>query len=176
VHAQRCLAESVFRGSDDSRRTQLEQLGVRAVEYLDFGPPWARQQAGWQPDPARPTLFLQGPRAAIAVSLNDERKSPPFCDASRYGANYLPPDGLGGGVEIIYPWAALDWASRCTDGGAAGAGIANRYLRRVLDCATPRATWTERLADFAEGASNASLDNSANWVGLVGRLQALGVR
>jgi len=176
VHAQRCLVESVYRGSDDARRMQLQQLAVRAVEYLDFGPPWARQPAGWQPDPARPTLFLQGPRSAIAISLNDERKTPPFCDARHWGANHLPADGLGGGVEITYPWAALDWASRCTDGGAAGTGLANRYLKRVLDCANPRASWSERLAEFGEGASNASTDNSANWAGLVGRLQALGVR
>lgn len=172
VHAQRCLAESVYRGSDDKRRAALEQLGVRAVEYLYFGPPWARQQAGWQPDPARPTLFLQGPRAAIAVSNNDERKTPPFCDARTWGANYLPADGLGGGVEIIYPWAALDWASRTTD---ANAGATSRYLKRALDCATPCATWSQRLAEFGDTASNSSTDNSANWSGLVGRLQALGV-
>lgn len=176
VHAQRCLVESVYRGSDETRRRALEQLAVRAVDYLDFGPPWARQPAGWQPDPARPTLFLQGPRAAIAISRNDERATPPFSDARHWGANYLPPDGLGGGVEITYPWAALDWASRITDGGAAGTGLANRYLRRALDCATPRSNWSERLAEFGEGASNASTDNSANWAGLVGRLQSLGVR
>ncbi|MCY2961101.1 MAG: hypothetical protein NTY35_13150 [Planctomycetota bacterium] len=176
VHAQRCLVESVYRGSDEPRRKRLEQLSVRAVEYLDFGPPWARQPAGWQPDPAHPTLFLQGPRAAIAISHNDERKTPPFSDARHWGANYLPADGLGGGVEITYPWAALDWASRCTDGGAEGAGLANRYLKRVLDCATPRASWSERLAEFGDGASNASTDNSGNWAGLVGRLQALGIR
>lgn len=176
VHAQRCLVASVYRGSDDARARQLEQLAVRAVEYLAFGPPWQRQAAGWQPDPARPTLFLQGPRAAIAISRNDERATAPFSDVRAWGANFLPPDGLGGGVEITYPWAALDWASRCTDGGAAGTGLSNRYLKRVLDCATPRASWTERLTEFGEGASNASTDNSANWVGLVGRLQSMGVR
>ena len=79
-------------------------------------------------------------------------------------------------MEITYPWAALDWAARCTDGAAEGSGLSNRYLKRVLDCATPRASWTERLAEFGDGASNASTDNSANWAGLVGRLQALGVR
>jgi len=176
VHAQRCLAESVYRGSDDERRRALEQLGVRAVEYLDFGPPWARQASEWQPNPAQPTHFFQGPRAAIAISRNDERATPPFSDAKHWGANYLPADGLGGGVEITYPWSALDWASRITDGGAAGSGLANRYLKRALECATPRSNWSERFAEFGQGASSVSTDNSASWAGLVGRLQSLGVR
>ncbi len=175
VHAQRCLAESVYRGSDDGRRAALEKLGLRAVEYLDFGPPWARQPASWQPDPANPTLFLQGPRQAFAVSRNDERKTPPFSDAKHWGANYLPPDGLGGGVEITYPWAALDWAARIHDGSATG-GTSNRYMKRLLEVAMPCNSWTERLRQFGEAASNASTDNSGNWVGLVGRLQAQGVR
>ncbi|MBL8860726.1 MAG: hypothetical protein JNK02_01845 [Planctomycetes bacterium] len=176
IHAQRCLVESVHRGRNERLTQDLEALSVRAVEYLDFGPVWQRIPAGWQPDPARPSIFQQGPRSAFAISRNDERATPPFSDARHWGPNHLPEGGLGGGVEITYPWAALDWAARITEGGAAGRGLANRYLRRALDCGTPRSNWSERLAEFAETASNPSTDNSANWVGLVGRLQSLGVR
>jgi hypothetical protein len=176
LHAQRCLVESVYRGVDERRRHELERLAVRAADYLYFGPPWARVPAGWQPDPAHPTLFLQGPRAAIAVSPNDAYVTPPYSDEARWGRGYLPKDGLGGGVEITYPWAALEWAARITDGGTAGIGLRNRYRQRLLECATPRASWTERLAGFAEELSSSSTDNSASWVGLVGRLQADNVR
>jgi hypothetical protein len=176
IHAQRCLVESVFRGVDAGRTRALEDLSVRAVDYLDFGPVWQRIPAGWQPDPARPTIFEQGPRAAFAISRNDERATPPFSDASHWGPSYLPEGGLGGGVELTYPWGSLDWAARITDGTAAGTGLANRYVRRALDAGSPRSNWSERLAEFAQGASSSSTDNSANWCGLVGRLQSLGVR
>src|SRR6185503_1226560 len=105
IHAMRCMNESVFRGVDDERRKMLERLAVRGVDYLCWGPPWAKQQASWQPDPAHPTRFLQGPRHGIAISLNDDYQSPPFSDEARWGANYMPPDGLGGGIEYFHPWA-----------------------------------------------------------------------
>lgn len=175
IHALRCLNESVFRGVDDPRRKELEALAVRGVDYLMWGPPWARVANDWQPDPAHPTIFLQGPRQGIAIGLNDNYATPPFCDASRWGGGYLPKDGLGGGVEIFHPWAALSYAAECTQ-ESAGKGLDNRYLRRTLDCWTPHASWKSLALDLHRQASDPSLDNSMNWIGLLGKLQSLGVR
>ena len=169
VHAMRCLNESVFRGVDEPKRDELEKLAVRGIDYLFFGPPWARVANNWQPYPARPTLFLQGPRQAIAVALNDDYQSPPFCDQS---PEYLPPDGLGLGVEWFHPWAALSYAQEITD-STAGKGLANRYLKRAIDCGRPHKNWRELVQDFAEQASDPSYDNSANWVGFLGKLASL---
>jgi hypothetical protein len=112
VHAMRCMNESVFRGVDDERRGGLERLAVKAVDYLFFGPAWGRVANSWQPYPSKPTLYLQGPRQAIAVAPNDDFRTPPFCAEE---VSYLPPDALGLGVEWYHPWAALSYAQEITD-------------------------------------------------------------
>ena len=175
VHAMRCLAESVYRDVDEARRAQLGALARRGIDYLFFGPPWQRIPAGWQPDPAHPTIFFQGPRQGVAVAMNDERVTPVFSDAKRWGPNYLPPDGLGGGVEIHTIWPALQYVAEWTQ-DSAGKGLDNRYLRRALDCWTPHADFAALAAAFREQASDPSQDNSANWIGILALLQNLGVR
>src|SRR6185503_19008215 len=97
-HAMRCMSESVFRGVDDGKVGELGALAQRTLDYLLWGPPWQRIPADWQPDPAHPTIFNQGPRQGIAVSMNDERETPVFSDVARWGEKYMPKDGLGGGV------------------------------------------------------------------------------
>jgi hypothetical protein len=169
VHAMRCMSESVYRGVDDAKVTELGRLGQHTADYLLFGPPWQRIPADWQPDPAHPTIFYQGPRQGIAVSMNDERVTPVFA------ANELPKDGLGGGVEIITLWPALAYVAEWTE-GSAGKGLENKYLKRALDCWTPHASYKELAKAFAEQAGDPSRDNSVNWIGLLARLQNLGVR
>jgi len=169
VHAMRCMNESVFRGVDDTKREALEDLALRGVDYLFFGPPWAKVPNAWQPYPARPTLWLQGPRQVIAVAANDDYQSAPFCDES---PDYLPADGLGRGVEWIHPWAALSYAQELSE-GQAGVGLANRFFQRGLECGKPHKNWKELLVDFAEQASDPLYDNSGNWVGYLGKLQSL---
>jgi hypothetical protein len=134
IHAMRCLNESVFRGVDDARRDALEKLAVKGVDYLFFGPPWMKVANSWQPYPANPTLFLQGPRQAIAVAPNDDYKSPPFCAES---PDYLPPEALGLGVEWYHPWAALSYAQEITD-SAGPATVANPYVTGPIDDGKPR--------------------------------------
>ena len=175
LHALRCMNESVYRGVDDARRAELEAVLVKGVDYLMFGPAWQRIPNGWQPDPAHPTLFLSGPRQAIAIAPSDDYRSPPFSDRARWGANYLPADGLAGGVEIFHPWQALAYASDATQ-ETAGKGLENRYLKRALACWTGHASYAALLADFAQQQGDPSQDNSSNWTGLAARLQALGVR
>jgi hypothetical protein len=172
MHALRCMNESVFRGVDDARRVELEKLLVKGLDYLMWGPPWARIPNDWQPDPAKPTLFLAGPRQGIAISPNDDFASPPYSDATRWGADFLPPDGLGGGVEIFHPWQALAYASDATQ-ATHGRGLDNKYLKRALDCWTGHTSFVALLASFATQQSDPSQDNSSNWTGLAGRLQAL---
>jgi hypothetical protein len=208
VHAMRCMNESVFRGVDDGKREALERVAVQGVDYLFFGPPWARVANNWQPYPANPTLFLQGPRQAVAVAMNDDYKTPPFCAQQ---PNYLPPDALSLGVEWYHPWAALSYAQEITDAWSAstasaaskptagdavfqgkpreewrdlvyqpnpvrptgGAGLANRFLRRAIECGKPHKNLRELVLDFLQQATDPTYDNSANWVGLLGKIQTL---
>jgi hypothetical protein len=175
IHAMRCICESVYRGVDDARVARHRTHARRTLDYLLFGPPWQRIPSDWQPDLSNPTIFYQGPRQAIAVSLNDDRATPVFSDVQRWGPNYMPPDGLGGGVEIITIWPALSYVAQWTE-GSAGKGLENTYMKRALDCWVPRASHDELLRAFADEASDPARDNSANWMGLAARLQALGVR
>jgi hypothetical protein len=175
IHAMRCMDESVFKGVDAARSTQLARMAQKAGEFLFFGPPWQRVKSDWQPDPANPTIFFQGPRQGIAVSLNDERKTPVFSDAARWGPNYLPPDGLGQGVEIWTVWTPLQYLADWTQ-DTAGAGRNNKWLRRALDCWKGHASYKALLDSFHEQAESPSTDNAQNWIGLAGVLQNLGVK
>ena len=175
IHAIRCMNESVFRGVDERRRTSMETVCIKGIDYLFWGPPWARIQSEWQPDPAHPTLFFQGPRQGIAISPNDNYASPPFCDKQKYGEHFLPADGLGGGVEFFHPWAALNYAQEITD-ASAGKGLENRYLKRALDCWIPHDSFQGLAHALEAQAADGSMDNSWNWIMLLGKLQSLGVR
>jgi hypothetical protein len=175
MHAMHCMNESVFRDVDEPRRHALEDLVVRGCDYLMWGPPWARGPNSWQPDPAHPTIFLNGPRQGIAVAMNDDYATPPFCDASRFGPNYLPPDGLGSGIEIFHTWLPLDYAQEITD-DSAGHGLENRYLKRTIDCGNGHKDWRDLVRDLEKQTESSSFDNSANWIALLGKLQSLGVR
>lgn len=174
IHALRCMCESVYRGVDDERRKQLEGIALTAIDWLMWGPPWAKQLSSWQPAPPAPPLYWQGPRIGIAIAPDHEYKSPPFSKDPR-GPNYLPPDGLGGGVEFYHPWCALTWAQEITD-GRAGTGLENKYLRRGMDCGHPHQNWRDLLDDFSEQAAGSWSDNSANWISYLGKLQSLGLR
>jgi VanZ family protein len=46
-------------------------------------------------------------------------------------------------------------------------------LKRAIDCGRPHKNWRELVQDFAEQASDPSYDNSANWIGFLGKLEAL---
>jgi hypothetical protein len=175
MHAIRCMNESVFRGVDEPRRHATEDLVVRGLDYLMWGRPWQRGPNSWQPDPAHPTLFLNGPRQGIAVALNDDYATPPFCDAGHWGPNYMPEDGFGSGIEIFHVWLPLDYAQEITN-ETAGSGLENRYLRRTIDCGMGHKDWHDLVRDLHEQTSSSSFDNSANWIGLLGKLQCLGVR
>jgi hypothetical protein len=93
----------------------------------------------------------------------------------RWGPNYLPPDGLGQGVEIWTVWPTLQYLSDWTD-GRDGSGKNNKWLKRALDCWTTHATYAALLDSFHESAQDASSDNAQNWIGLAGVLQNLGVK
>jgi hypothetical protein len=175
IHALHCIDESVLRDVDDELRRELEDLAVRGVEYLYWGPPFRREAASWQPDPSHPTIYYQGPANYIAVAPNDGWKTPVFSDASRWGPGYLPPDGLENGIETFHCWQALSYAQEVTD-GRSGTGLENRYLRRLLDCWIPHHDFGSLLHDLYDQANDPTYDNSPNWIGLAGKLQCLGVR
>lgn len=174
LHGMRCVVESVFRGVDEARRSALEKLALRTLDYLYWGPPFARVAADWQPDPAHPSVYLQGPRWGFAISKNDPYETPPFADAAKWGPNYMPADGLGGGVETYHCFWALDWGRQISE-SSAGRGLDNKYLRRTLECWVPHKDFGELKKALEEQTRDESQDNSCNWIPFLGALQALGV-
>ncbi len=170
THAMRCMNETVFRGVDDARRAELEGLVLRGIETLYFGPLFQRIPDNWQPDPAMPTRFVQGPRQGMAIALNDNYATAPFCDAKVYGPDYQPEDGYVGNVEYFHCAWALDYASRI-----APTEQAERLRRRILDCGVPDASFSARYAAWQKQAPDDSYDNSANWVEFAGWLQRSGL-
>lgn len=176
LHALRCLDESVFRGADEARSREVEELALRAVEYLYFGPPFQRVLAEWQPDPRNPSVFVQGPRWGFAISKNDDYRTPPFADAQSWGPAYLPPDGLGGGIECSSGLWLFDWARQISS-PAAGTGLENRYLRRALEYGAPHKDFGELARSLEARARDLSADDpAASWSSFLAALQTLGVR
>ena len=167
IHGLRCLDESVLRGVDEARRSELERLVLRAVDYLYWGAPFERIAADWQPDPRHPTIFVQGPRFGFAISRNDDYKSAPLAE--------LPPECRGGGIESTHGLWVLEWARELSDPGA-GKGLENRYLRRALDYGLPHKDFGALMRDLEAQTREFSQDNSGNWAPFLAALQQLGVR
>ena len=170
THAMRCINETVLRGVDDARRVELEALVLRGIETLYFSPLFQRIPNNWQPDPANPTIFVQGPRQVMAVSRNDDYATPPFSDASVYGPHYQPEGGYLGNVEYFHCAWALDYAARL-----APPDQAERFRHRILDCGVPDASYAERYVGWQKQAPDDSYDNSSNWVEFAGWLQRSGL-
>lgn len=175
IHSMRAMTESVFRGVDQDSTMKLEALAVRTVEYLFWGPVFQRFQTPYQPDPANPTRFVHGPLAAIPVALNDKRSTPPFSDTEHWGENYLPLDFVFKHVDTAYVWEALSYAHDITE-GERGAGLQNRYLQRALACGPGFDSPKQLLHGFYDQTASPSVEDSKNWIGIVGKLQSLGVR
>lgn len=130
-HALRALVEGVFRDADEERARQLEVVFFRGLEYLYFGPPFQRVEDKWSKG-----QFVAGPAAQFAVAPRGpdgkESSELPYCYAERWGAGFLPKDGLTlDAVERTYSYEVLgyadDWARR------AGRPDAARWLERALD-------------------------------------------
>jgi hypothetical protein len=178
IHSMRTMTESVFRDVDPENTRTLEELAVRTVDYLFWPPVFQRFQTPYQPDPENPTRFVFGPLAAIPVAMNDGRKTPPFSDEGHWGADYLPMDFVFKHVDTTYVWEALSYAHEVTDreGSEFGRGLKNRFLQRTLACGPGFQSYGALLQNFHDQSADASLEDSKNWIGLVGKLQNLGVR
>ncbi len=175
IHSMRAMTESVFRGVDSQATQTLESLAIKTVEYLFWGPVFQRFQTPYQPDPKNPTRFVYGPLAAIPVALNDKRATPPFSDAEHWGKDYLPLDFTFKHVDTTYVWEALSYAHDITN-GKRGSDLNNRYLRRAIHCGPGYDSASELLRGFYDQTGDPSVEDSKNWIGLVGKLQNLGVR
>ena len=165
LHAVRCLDQSVLRGVDAELVAALEELTLRAVEYVFFGPVWT------QASDADGRTSGAGPSAAFAVAPAGDPDAPPFCDAARWGEGYLPQDGRTEALEMFHGWAILEYAMPISP--QQGKGLANRYLARTLRLGNPARDYAQLLNRLFAGTAKSSTDNSANWVGLAGRVQAL---
>ena len=173
LHAMRGMNEAVLRDVSPGVVKSLENLTLRTLEYLYWGPVYERIPLKEQYQPKQgPSLTRGGPREAFAVALNDNGRTPPFCDAERWGPGYIPEDGFAGGVEFFHCWSALEYGYLITD-GQRGSGLENRYLRRLLACWTQPRNHDALLDELFEQTLRPSSDNSGNWAGLAGRLQAL---
>ncbi len=166
MHAQRCLNESVLRGTDEARARFLDWLQVRGCDYLFWPPVWERAvlDGGY---------VEQGPRFSYAVGLHDEPDEPPFSDEARWGARYLPEDGLSGPVERIYGFAILAYVQSLTPtrGDRASSG---RFLGRAQIMWFAPASWRKLATTMFEHAARPSDDYSGNWAGFLAALQAIG--
>jgi len=164
LHAQRCLIESVLRGTDEALRGELEDVHQRSLEYLFWGPAWARIPRG--------EGTIAGPRWHFAVAPKGGFELEPYGEESGLSLSLLPPDAFDGGVETTYVWAPLEYGMLIAQ-GEQGPTLNDRYLRRTLACADQARRWEALLEGFFKAAERESNDNSGNWAGLVGRIQSL---
>ena len=167
THAMRCLNEAVLAGRNERLRGALEALVLRTVDFLYSDAIFATVRA-----PRPPHQERSGPRAQFAVALRDGYEKPPFSDSDHWGPTYLPPGGLAGGVELTYAPSLLGYAFRLSR-ASGPKGLANPYLRHLLR--GRKSGWADLVAELFLAAQRPSNDNSGNWAGLVGELQALGL-
>ena len=78
-------------------------------------------------------------------------------------------------VDTTYVWEALSFAHAITD-GEQGTGLENRYLKRVLSCGPGYTQYPNMLHGFYDQTSSPSVEDSKNWIGIVGKLRSLGVK
>ncbi|MEM7516786.1 MAG: hypothetical protein AAF368_07660, partial [Planctomycetota bacterium] len=176
LHAMRGVMESVYENSgiaaDEELRQALEELHLRTVEYMFWGPIFVRFQPPYQPDPKNPTRFYWGPRAGFGVAMKDDYATPPFSDEEHWGEDYMPADALKHDVDVNYNWQALSYAEELTR-ETHGAGLDNRYLARSLDCWLQFEDWTAMLQEFYRTTAQRSVENSKNWIGFVAKVRNL---
>jgi len=168
LHAVRTMNATVLRESNPALAKRLDRLTGRALDYLYFGPIWGMAPARNRQLPAK-----HGPREAFAVAERGRYDVPPFCDEDHWGPDHVPEHAFAGGVETFYLWWALEYGYLSND---TAAGLNNRYLRRILDCAEGSRSYGALLENLYASTRRTASDNSANWIGLAGRLQSLGVR
>jgi hypothetical protein len=174
LHAQRCLAESVLRGTDDARAARLDTLHLAALDYLFWRPIYAKLvEPRKDATDKTPPRVEAGPHYRFAVALHDDYVEPPFSDEERWGRAYVPPEGLDLPLEVVYIWAPLEYGMLISTADR-GLGLENRYLTRALQCGDAPGSWGKLVGGMFEKAARSSDDNSGNWAGFVGRLQALG--
>ncbi|MBK7643923.1 MAG: hypothetical protein IPJ19_12895 [Planctomycetes bacterium] len=169
IHALHALDRSVLRGQDDELCGRIDELALRATDYLFWGPPFqplARARSG-------PSIL--GPRLAFAVANDDDYATPPFCDRARWGEAYLPPDGTGGGLELTHGWWVLEWASELSE-PQAGVGLENKYLKRALEYGLPHSDYASLARELLEQLRDAAREGTTNSLPLYARLQSLGVK
>lgn len=174
LHAMRGMNEAVFREVRPSNNRQLENLFIRTLEYLYWGPVFEQipLKEQYQPKDGKRILTRGGPREAFAVGMPDAGRTPPFSEEAYWGTAHLPEDGFGGGVEDFHCWSALEYGYLISK-EKRGVGVQNRYLKRVLACWTQPRNHALLLEELFGQTARPSSDNSGNWVGLAGRLQAL---
>jgi hypothetical protein len=161
VHGLRCLDASVFEEVAPNRSKLLRELALRAIDYLFFGPPWQQAKSGGQRGPAR----------AFAVAPADARRDP-YAAGEGGTDREFPPDGVAPQVEVLYGWEALAWAASLTDPDQ-GPGPRNRFLVRALAYGKGADDLQALEAALARRAGAPSRDDSGNWAGFLGYLQAL---
>ncbi|MCA8979338.1 MAG: hypothetical protein KDC14_04890, partial [Planctomycetes bacterium] len=166
--AMRSLHESCWTGVDEQRAATLRRIYFEGTEALYFSHLFQRVKASWTN--GGQSVWLQGPRWAFAVSLNDDYATPVFCDAERWGPNYMPEDGYNGGVETQYGFTVLSFAADWS-AGPKGSGLENRYLERTLDLGEAARDWKSRFDGLVRNSSIPSLDQTQNLMGYLARLQ-----
>jgi len=139
----RSASRSCLRGVDPELESSLDELLLRCVDSLYYGPLY---YAGAEPRTTWPTFGdPSGPRWIFPVAPLDWSEPPLSFQAP------LPASGFDGGVESAYSQTLLIWAHRLD---TPLAGDPSRHRARVLDLG-PRydswGDWTEHLARRSRG-------------------------
>jgi len=166
--AMRSLHESCWKGVDEERAATLQRIYFAGTEALYFSHLFQTVEASWTNGGQR--VYLNGPRWAFAVSLNDDYATPVFCDEDYWGPGYMPEDGYNGGVEGQYGFTVLSFAADWS-AGVMGNGLKNRYMERTLDLGEAVRDWASRYEGLVRESSNTSLDQTQNLMGYLARLQ-----
>lgn len=170
MHAQRAMNESVFREAHLGAFQTLAELHNRGLDYLFFGPVFTH----FQGERYGQRTSVRGPYHRFAVGPKGGPGEPPFCDAARWGPNYLPEDGFGEYVDTAYLWAPLEYGFWLTRDPQA-APLDNRYLRRTLEIGSAPGRVEKLAEEFWRSCTHPVDDNTHNLGTYIGTLQALGL-
>ncbi len=167
LHALRCMNESVFQGVDPDRFDIAADLHQRALDYLYWGPALLGPT---EKDPGH----ARGPANQFAAAPSGMIATVPYSNVKKWGPDYMPKDGLTGGVDMTYLYNPLDYAFTLSHEEGQDPSL-NRYLKRALWLGSKPGTFKALKREYQANVNHSYRDNSRNTASFAARLQALGI-
>ncbi len=167
LHALRCINESVFRDTDARRFDIAADLHQRTLDYLYWGPVLLG------PTPKDPG-HARGPANQFAAAPSGMIATVPYSDEKKWGPDYMPKDGLTGGVDMTYLFNPLDYAFELSHEQGQDPKK-NRYLKRALWLGSKPGSFEALGREYRANVNHSYNDSSRNTASFAARLQALGI-